>query len=150
MRITNVLVAEHSIFLKVFAEIERALPDCATAAEVQTLARITEGVLRPHAESETNLAYAALDHALAERGQLDRLYQDHDEIDERLRSVQPELTCAQARRLLQAALAAARNHFRFEERHVFPLLEQTLPGDTLDELGQAWFARQAEAQPAAP
>ena len=34
-----------------------------------------------HADVEQNLAYAALDQALAEKGELNQLYQDHEEID---------------------------------------------------------------------
>ncbi|MGA2865520.1 MAG: hemerythrin domain-containing protein [Verrucomicrobiota bacterium] len=150
MKITEALVTEHTIFLSVFEQIERALPGSGTLRELRTLAGMVEGLLRPHAETETNLAYAALDQALAERGQLERLHQDHHEIDARLEKVRRATTCAQARRLFEAALLATREHFRYEERSVFPLLEQALQAETLAELGRAWLQRQTEAQPAAP
>jgi hemerythrin-like domain-containing protein len=144
MKITEVLVAEHAIFLGVIAQIERALPGCATLPEVRVLAGIVEGLLRPHAETESNLAYAALDQALAERGSLDRLYQDHHEIDAGLKNVSRARTCAEARQLLEASLRATREHFRYEERNVFPLLEQWLQGESLAELGRVWLQQRTE------
>ena len=143
MRITEALIAEHTIFLNVFDQIERVLPSLATPAEVQTMASIVEGLLEGHAKTETNLAYLALDHVMENKGELKRMHQDHDEIDDRLRKVHSASSCAQARRLLKSAIAASREHFRAEERSVFPLLERTLQEETLTELGRDWMQREA-------
>ena len=143
MRITEALVAEHTIFLSVFDQIERALPSLATPAEVRTMAGIVEGLLQGHAKTEANLAYVALDHMLEHKGELKRMHQDHHEIDERLRQVQAANTCAEACRLLKAAIASSREHFRVEERSVFPLLEKSLGAETLIDLGKTWTKREA-------
>jgi len=143
MRITEALIAEHTIFLNVFDQIERVLPSLATPAEVQTMASIVEGLLEGHAKTETNLAYLALDHVMENKGELKRMHQDHAEIDDRLRKVHSASSCAQARRLLKSAIAASREHFRAEERSVFPLLERTLQEETLTELGRDWMQREA-------
>jgi hypothetical protein len=108
MRITEALVAEHTIFLSVFDQIERVLPSLVTPAEVRTMASIVEGLLEGHAKTETNLAYLALDHVLEHNGELKRMYQDHHEIDERLRKVHTANTVAEARRLLKMAIGASR------------------------------------------
>ncbi len=143
MRITDTLRAEHAIFLRVFDHIERALPSLATPAEVRTMAGIVEALLEGHARTETDVAYLALDHVLAENGELKRMHQEHHEIDERLRKVHTAGTCAEARRLLKVALATTREHFRGEEQNVFPLLERSLQAETLLELGRDWMRRQA-------
>jgi hemerythrin-like domain-containing protein len=143
MKITEALVAEHTIFLGVFDQIERVLPSLATPAEVQTMASIVEGLLEGHAKTETDLAYLALDHVLAQNGELKRMHQDHHEIDDRLRKVHTASTCAEARRLLKAAILASREHFRGEERSVFPILEKSLKEETLTDLGKNWMRRQA-------
>jgi hemerythrin-like domain-containing protein len=52
-------------------------------------------------------------------------------------------TCAEARRLLKVTLMGTREHFRAEERSVFPLIEKALREETLAELGQNWLQRQA-------
>ena len=149
MRITDALVAEHTIFLSVFDQIERVLPSLTTPAEIRTMARVVEGMLGSHAETETNMAYLALDHALQEKGHLERMHEDHHEIDARLRGVPTAKTCAEGRRLLQAALHSAREHFRLEEKFVFPLLEKVLEPETLEELGVAWRQRLAVEEPVA-
>lgn len=141
MKITDLLVAEHRIFLDVFAQIERALPRLTTLAEAKTLARVIEGMLAGHADTETNLAYAALDHVLKDRERLDRLREEHDEIDARLSRVQTARDRGEARRLLKAALLATRRHFRFEEMTVFPLLEDVLQSEMLADLGTLWAER---------
>ena len=143
MKITEALVAEHTIFLGVFDQIERALPSLATPAEVRTMASIVQGLLEGHAKTETDLAYLALDHVLEQNGELKRMHQEHQEIDDRLRKVHTAQTCAEGRRLLKAAILASREHFRGEERSVFPLLERSLREETLSELGSTWRQRQA-------
>jgi hemerythrin-like domain-containing protein len=142
MKITEALVAEHTIFLGVFDQIERVLPSLATQIEVNTMASIVEGLLEGHAKTETDLAYLALDHVLEDNGELKRMHQDHHEIDDRLRKVHTANTCAEARRLLKLAITASREHFRGEERSVFPLLEKALQEETLIELGETWLRRQ--------
>lgn len=141
MKITEALVVEHTIFLGVFDQIERALPHLTTLTEARTLAGIIEGLLESHAETETNLAYLALDHVLEDRGQLDRLHADHQEIDDTLKAVHDAKDCPQARHLLNSAIRASREHFRHEEHSVFPLLEKALQPATLAELAKAWTQR---------
>ena len=143
MKITEALVAEHTIFLTVFDQIERALPSLVTPAEVQTMASVVERLLEGHAKRETDLAYLALDHVMAHNGEIKRMHQEHHEIDDRLRQVQTASSCAQARRLLKSAITASREHFRAEERSVFPLLEKTLQAETLSQLGKSWVQRDA-------
>jgi hemerythrin-like domain-containing protein len=137
--IIETLVMEHVVFRAVFDEIERVLPGLNSTQEVRVLSTVVEGVLGRHAETETDLAYAALDHVLAEKGELDHLYQDHKEIDHNFKRVRGASSLAEAQRLLKKALAASREHFRHEERVVFPLLKRALPGETLIELGETWL-----------
>ncbi len=111
------------------------------------LAGLVEALLRAHSEAETNLAFAALDHVLADRGQLEALHQDHHEIDGRLRSAQAAKDCAEARRLLRAALRVSREHFAREERAVFPLIDRSLSPEVLTVLGKAWAQRGAGRWP---
>jgi hemerythrin-like domain-containing protein len=144
MKITELLTAEHTIYLGVFDQIERVLPSLTTPSEVRTMASIVEGMLEGHAARESNLAYSALDHVLAEKGHLERMHQDHHEIDGRLKQVQTANTCAEGRRLLKTALGVSREHFRLEEQVVFPMLEKLLQPQTLLELGRTWITRSPE------
>jgi len=128
---------EHAIFCAVFDQIERVLPGLKSVPEVKALATVVEGLLAGHAETEADLAYAALDHVLAEKGELDRLHHDHKEIDNNFKRLHSVGGLAEAQMLLKKALAASREHFRYEERVVFPLLERVLPDEILSGLGEA-------------
>jgi hemerythrin-like domain-containing protein len=145
MKITEVLSAEHTIFLRVFDQIEKALPGVTTLNEVRTFGSVVEGLLEGHAETERNMAYIALDHVLADKDSLDRLHHEHDEIDDGLKRVFAATDCARACSCLRAALDASRKHFRYEEKHIFPLLEFSLRGETLEKLGKSWHQQQADA-----
>ena len=136
VNITEVLTTEHAVFLTVFDQIERALPKLKRLEEAKMLAGLVEALLQDHGDAETNLAFVALDHALDQKGQLNRLHQDHDEIDDRLRRVKTVTKLPDARRLLKAALLASRQHFRREEQTIFPLIEKMLQKETLTELGK--------------
>ena len=137
--ITRKLILEHAVFCDVFDQIERVLAGSTSVPEVRLLASVVEGLLRGHGETETNLAYAALDHALADRGALTRLYQDHREIDDHFKRIHRTTEPAEAQLLLKKGLAATREHFRREEKTVFPVLERTLQPDTLGRLGRKWM-----------
>lgn len=148
MTITEILVAEHRIFLGVFDQIERALTGVTTLDEARMLARLVEGMLESHAGTETELAYLALDHVLQDKGQLDRLHEEHQEIDTTLHLVHLAGDVARARLLLQTAIGVSRKHFAFEEQSVFPLLESVLHPETLAGLATTW-REQLEGQPTA-
>jgi hemerythrin-like domain-containing protein len=133
--ITNFLTTEHALFCELFDELERLLPDVRTVAEVRLLSRLVEGVLSRHADVEQNLAYAALDHALAEKGELNQLYQDHQEIDVCLQHATLAAEFIEAVRFLRAGLKATREHFRREEQTIFPLFEKLFDPAALEALG---------------
>jgi len=137
--ITKALIMEHAVFRELFDEVERALAGASSAPEVKLLASVVEGLLSRHGEMETNLAYSALDHVLADRGALYRLHQDHHEIDHQFKRLRRATDAAEAQHRLKRALAATREHFRREEKTVFPMLEQTLQRDTLWMLGRKWM-----------
>ena len=138
MKITEAIALEHVTLLRVFDEVERVLPRLRSLAEVTTLATIVEGLLRTHGQLETDFAFVALDHALSHKRRLAALHQDHRELDERLRQVHQAATFAEAGQLLQDSLHASREHFRDEERRIFPVVERALGLGVLTALGEAF------------
>ena len=131
------LISEHGVFEQVFDQMERLLPKVKTPAEVKLLAAIVEGLLAKHGETEKNLAYAALDHILEEDGRLNRLHQDHREIDQHFNRVHLADSLPEAQSLLLKALMATREHFRREEEVIFPFMQSVLQPQTLQALGAA-------------
>jgi hemerythrin-like domain-containing protein len=138
VQVTEAIALEHATLLRVFDEIERVLPQLASAAEVGRLATIVAGLLATHAELEVNFAFVALDHALRHKGRLTTLHQDHRELDDRLRRVHEATNCMEAGGLLRAGLGGARRHFEKEERELFPVLERALGIGALAILGEAF------------
>jgi iron-sulfur cluster repair protein YtfE (RIC family) len=145
MQVTEAIALEHASMLRLFGQIERVLPRLRSAAEVATLATIVEGLLNTHRELEVNFAFVALDHSLHHKKRLTTLYEDHQELDERLRQVREAPTRARARGLLKAGLGAARAHFNEEERHLFPVLKRALGTGVSAALGEA-FQKAARAK----
>jgi hemerythrin-like domain-containing protein len=144
IKITEALMAEHSVFCDLFDQIEDCLPEMKTVAEVKLAARLVGGLLERHAQTETELAYVALDHVLEDKGRLDRLNQDHHELSVQFKLAWSARDCGEAKRLLQEALNASRAHFQFEEDSVFPLLCELLQDVTLAQLGDTWMQRYFE------
>lgn len=145
--ITQLLTAEHAIFCVLFDEIEAVLDKAQGPGEVNRLARLVEGVLKKHAGTEAELAYAALDQMLGERGELHQLHQDHREIDSNLTRATVATDVDEARRLLKRALVISRSHFRREERSVFPLIENTFHPESLETFANTALKCYLDADP---
>ena len=128
--ITNALVGEHSAFLTVFNQIEHLLPRLNRLDEVKMFAELVEGSLLEHASKEENLVSVAMEHVPEDRKAVDRLHQDHREIDHLLTLIKSADGVATGRQFLKAALAASRKHFQWEEKLLFPLIEKTLKLET--------------------
>ena len=141
MKITEALIAEHIVLNRVFDQVERSLAPAATLAVVKSLAAVVEGLLHQHASAEVEFAYGALDHALAEDGRLEVFYREHRESDARLKEIHTAKTLTGARAMLVEALAGAREHFRREEKELFPLLEGRFQDQQLAELAEGWRER---------
>ena len=67
------LACEHTLLCALFDDIGHILRDVRTVAEVRMLSRLVARLLCRHADVEQNLAYAALDQALAEKGDLSQM-----------------------------------------------------------------------------
>ena len=143
------LVAEHRVFLTIFDQIERSLPEIKTTGEIALVCRILERLIHDHGAAETDLAYITFDHVLKEQDRCTRLTHDHEEIDGLLREVETIQDLAEARSRLKVSLNACRVHFKEEERNVFPLIEKTLQHETLVALGRAWKSQSYLTQPPA-
>lgn len=151
MTITEALVSEHATFCVVFDHIDRALPHLRRLAEIRCLARLVEGLLLRHGAAEEDLVLVSLDRVLQQKARYNRFYQQHSEIDIRLRQAHESNRFVQARRLLQAALLASREHFQHEERVVFPLVERMVTRERLVKLGLIWMRqRTSRARRVAP
>jgi hemerythrin-like domain-containing protein len=141
MKITEALLAEHLVFQNMFDHIEVAVPKVKSLAEIKTLARLMESMLKGHSDTEDKLFIGPLEHCFEQIGQRESFHQEHVEIDDNLKLVQKATQVKQGRRLLLNAVAYSRRHFDREERVVFPMAERVLKSKTLNDLGQTWTAQ---------
>jgi len=144
MKITEALLAEHVVFHNLFDHIEATLPKLKTLAEVHALASLLDALVQAHSQVEDELLIAPLEHCFAQIGQQETFHDEHDEVDEQLKAALASRSLKTARRLLQIAVVASRNHFDKEERLVFPMAEKALKSRTLTTLGDTWM-RQRKA-----
>jgi hypothetical protein len=136
MTIAEAIAADHTTLLKRFADVERLLPRLQSRAEVGALAAMLDGMLWHHRELETDLALLPLDRTLRRSGQRSTLARDYQQIDDSLRQARRASNCDQARRLVRKILNSAREHFREEERCLFPAIKRALNPEELRTLGE--------------
>ena len=145
MKITEALLAEHAVFHNLFDYVERIAPDLKTLAEVKSLARLVEALLRAHSRAEEQVLMEPLDHCLEQLGQRETFHQEHEEIDDNLKRAQTARLLTQGRDHLLAAVVSSRKHFDKEERLIFPLAEKLLKTRTLIELWRMWMEERNRA-----
>jgi hemerythrin-like domain-containing protein len=141
MKITDILLAEHTVFHNFFDHIEQTAPRMKTLAEVKSLAGLLDSLMRQHSHTEEALFIGPLEHCLEQIGQSETFHEEHDEIEARLAEVQASRQLKSARVLLQQVALRAREHFDKEERIVFRLAERVMKASTLSSLGQEWLKR---------
>ena len=146
MKITEILMAEHSVFHNLFDHIETAVPRIKTLAEVKTLATVVEKLHGPHSKTEDDLFIEPLEHCFEQIGQNETFHAEHRQIEEMLAGVHTAKTLKAAKKTLLGAISASRKHFDKEERIVFPLAERVLNSKTLIKLGEQWLKRRETAK----
>lgn len=147
---TAALIEDHQALCALFTKIEELLPSLNRTTAVKELARQVEGLLRKHAAAEEDLVLLALAAKPEHQSAADAFYQEHQEIDGRLVKVSTTLDFAQARQLLQEAIARSRQHFQYEESFLFPLLERVSERETLFKLGRLWRKQRGNGWPSNP
>lgn len=148
MRITDALYGEHGSLYMQMNAIEDRLAG-ADLATLQCSAALFESAILAHAHFENDPFFAALDRVMPAGGPVAAMRAEHEEIEGELARVATSRDAGEARRHLEAAIAEARSHFHKEEAVLFPMAEQLLATDTLEEMAAAWAHNRGVALPAA-
>jgi hypothetical protein len=147
MQLTDALRQEHLTMRRLLGYMTEQAAVLKTRDEILILAGVLEHLLALHGDDEENFLLATLDHLEEHQGTLTMMHQQHGELDGHLRALaQIQRLPALRARFLQL-IDAVEQHFQFEERAVFPLLEKYLPPALLAKLGSV-VGMQPEAQPA--
>ncbi len=148
MRITDALYGEHGSLYMQMNAIEGRLAG-ADLAELQISSALFEAAIVAHAHFENDPFFAALDRVMPGGGPVTAMRAEHEEIEGELAKVAASSDVGDARLHLAAAIAEARSHFHKEELVLFPMAEQLLGTDTLEEMGAAWAQNRGVALPKA-
>lgn len=147
MRITDALYGEHGSLYMLMNAIEARLAD-SDLATLRTSAALFGTAILAHAHFENDPFFAALDRVMPGGGPVTAMRAEHEEIEGELAKVATSRDADAARAHLEAAIAEARSHFQKEEIVLFPMAEQLLGSDTLEEMAAAWAQNRGVALPA--
>ena len=135
---TDALLGEHAVFYAIFDHVEQAVLSVRAAREVNSIAALLSSVLVPHAKLENDYLFASLDPYLGSPGPLAVMRQEHEEIERALAELSKIQDLGRLKSRLLHVLRSVRDHFKKEELVLFPMAEQRLGADVLDELGARW------------
>lgn len=130
---------EHHAGLVVALRIERGLGYGVDPAVITDYALTAwSDWLRPHFDLEEELLPPLLEGALGDMTVLRQLFREHEEFEEPVAQLRAGETPEKS---LRAFAWALREHIRFEEREMMPMLECTLDEQKLAELGKTLHER---------
>jgi hemerythrin-like domain-containing protein len=141
MKITDALLAEHTVFHSLFECVEKQLTKPLSIERLHLLAELLLGLFEKHGKAEHDLLLPPLEPFLHEIGHLENFHKEDDIIIEMLRQVQEGDNAAFAHQKMLKMLHLANEHFDKEERCIFPLAEKHISEASLEELGAAWALR---------
>lgn len=141
MKLTNALLGEHGAIAALFARSEQLLESSPNLDGARPIVECLAAVLASHAKLEDDLLFPILEPHLPHQGPLGVMRREHEQIEMALEDALnaddvPALTDA-----VHEVIELARSHFAKEENVLFPMAEQFVPAQTLEELGQSWAKR---------
>ena len=141
MKVTEALLGEHGVFYVQFDHLEQTLPAVTSLDWVKAQAALIQSAISTHAQLEDELLFSAMDHHLGQGGPVAVMRMDHEEIEGTLNAI-PEIQNVETicSRLL-GVIQVARQHFMKEEQILFPLADQVLGFEQLQDLGERWAER---------
>jgi len=141
MKVTEALLGEHGVFYVQFDHLEQTLPAVTSLDWVKAQAALIQSAISTHAQLEDELLFSAMDHHLGQGGPVAVMRMEHEEIEGTLNAI-PEIQNVETicSRLL-GAIQVARQHFMKEEQVLFPLADQVLGFEQLQDLGERWAER---------
>ena len=132
MKITDALLAEHTVFHGLFDYIEQKLHAEVSACEIGAYAELMLHMLEKHGATEHDVLLPPLEPFLHEIGQYEKFHLEDEVIIGTLKQIPSTESLEESKQILINTIRLAREHFDKEERFVFPLAENTaLPTSNL-------------------
>lgn len=135
MKITDALKDEHRILRARLDSLERLLDTDASLSDLRAAALQLSGGLQSHAHFENDLLFPALEVHIGAGGPLAVMRAEHEEIERGVAALSAGQSAEEARETLAQVLEVARSHFAKEDEVLFPMAENFLDADVLEDLG---------------
>jgi CRP-like cAMP-binding protein/hemerythrin-like domain-containing protein len=135
MKITEALLRDHQVFHGQFEDLERALRSGTAWSEIEAQIDVLNAALETHAELEDELLFSALEPHIGPMGPLAVMRMEHDEIENAFFQLQESADPAEREGVVTHLLEVARSHFAKEEQILFPMADQELDSNALEQLG---------------
>jgi iron-sulfur cluster repair protein YtfE (RIC family) len=141
LKITQVLLRDHQFFYGQFGELEKALQSGTALSEIQAQLDSLNVALETHAQLEDELLFSAMEPYTGSAGPLTVMRMEHGEIENVLSQLQESQDLLATKGLVSHLLEVTRLHFAKEEQMLFPMAEQALDPNTLNQLGVQFAER---------
>jgi hemerythrin-like domain-containing protein len=135
MKITEALLRDHQLFYGQFEELEKTAQSGAALSEIQAKLDSLNVALETHAQLEDELLFSAMEPYTGPTGPLAVMRMEHGEIENVFSQLQESADLVATEELVEHLLEIARLHFAKEEQMLFPIAEQALDPNILDQLG---------------
>jgi len=138
MKVTDALLGEHAAFYVLFDEIEAMAALAGGLPQIQSATTVLNALVLSHAQLEDDLLFGALEAVLGADGPQKLMRDEHADIDRLLEGIEDAVDAEDAAEWIGKAIHTAREHFRKEEEALFPLAQDVLGNEALENLGKAW------------
>jgi hemerythrin-like domain-containing protein len=141
VKVTQAFLGEHAVFYAQFDYLEDALPGAASQDWVIAQALVLQSAVATHAQLEEELLFTQLEPHTGQGGPLAVMRMEHEEIENTLDAIPEAADLDSARGRLLRVIQVARQHFAKEEQVLFPMADQFLNQEQLEQLGERWAER---------
>ncbi|MGB5832845.1 MAG: hemerythrin domain-containing protein [Thiohalocapsa sp.] len=142
MNIIDALLGEHGSIYATMDQLKTLLASDASLQACQAALSLFCGVLEDHARVEEAILFPALDQfPQLKQGPLHVMQVEHETIDEIIAFLRRETDADKLREICSEFFELISSHFTKEEEALFPMSQNFLAAEQLDEFGRQWAVR---------
>jgi hemerythrin-like domain-containing protein len=138
MDVTDVLAGEHGVFHLLVEQLEDAIDRCGTLGELRVAVEPLALSLLGHARVEEETLFQSYEQATGTLGPLRCLRHEHQQMDQRIRSLFRIPDLDEMKKQTRALLDLTRRHLAREEQVMFTAAREALTSGVLAACGEEW------------
>jgi len=138
MDVTDVLAGEHGVFHLLVEQLDDAIDRCETLGELRVAVEPLALSLLGHARVEEETLFQSYEKATGTLGPLRCLRHEHQQMDQRIRSLFRIPDLDEMKKQTRALLDLTRRHLAREEQVMFTAAREALTSGVLAACGEEW------------